>query len=161
MWLLRRHGVAASAAAGTVFIVNGLAVWAGMVVAAPLVLWGPVASGVDLAWLWYGLMLAGGAIALHPKVFESVGNYVLRRLGREPMAVRLRLRDYPAATIVLAATSCLAGVSLWLLARSITDVPAGYLPVFMSISAMGSVASFLAFFAPGGLGGGRGCCLSC
>ena len=120
--------------------------------AAPLTLWPPVAQRLPLAWLWCGLLLAGGLVGLHPRVFLGLGGAILRRLGRPPLTLQFRAGNYAAPLALMLLNACLGGLALWLLARAITDVPAGWIPLFIAASSLAGVTGFLAFFAPGGLG---------
>ena len=151
-WLLGRYGVPRRMAAGIVFIRTGIVITVGLLIAAPLTLWEPVRSVLPQAWLWCLLLVAAGAVLLHPKVFVRVANFFLRKLGRKTVQSVPGLHHYAAPVLAAGAQWALAGASLWFLARSLGHMPPTYLPLLMSASAMAMTFGFLAFFAPAGLG---------
>jgi glycosyltransferase 2 family protein len=80
-------------------------------------------------------------------------NFALRKLRRPPLERLPSLRFYIVPVICAFAQWVLAGLALWFMTRSITDaVPATRIPLFVSIAALAMTISYLALFAPGGLG---------
>ena len=151
-WLLGRYGVPKRVATGIVLIRTGIVVTVGLLIAAPLTLWEPVRSILPQAWLWCSLLVAAGAVLLHPKVFVRVENFFLRKLGRQTIQSVPGLHHYAAPVLAAGAQWALAGGSLWFLTRSLSPMPLAHLPLLMSASAMAITFGFLAFFAPAGLG---------
>lgn len=153
-WLLRRHGVSATLAAGTVIINTTLAVVVGMIVSAPLLIWDPaVRQRVPLAWLWTLILLAAGLGVLHPRVYFPLLNWALRRLNRSELPICPRWRDHAAPAAQMLLQWVLAGAGLWCLARGLRpDLPAAWLPAAVSISALAMTLGFVALLAPAGLG---------
>ncbi|MDP6381465.1 MAG: hypothetical protein QF662_08985, partial [Phycisphaerae bacterium] len=80
------------------------------------------------------------------------GNFLLRRFGRQPLPTSLRLRDYAVPLIVCLADRLLIGVTLWFVARSVTDISVIWMPFFISAAALAMTSGFLAVFAPAGIG---------
>jgi len=152
VWLLRRNNVKTAPAVSAVFIINGLLVMVGLIVAGPLTLWAPVRRVLPQAWLWCSLVLAGGIVCLHPRVFALVGNFVLRKLKRPQFSLLPDLRHYVAPILVMLLQCASSGVAMWLLARSITEVSPLDIPLFISATALASTLGFLAVFAPAGIG---------
>jgi hypothetical protein len=152
VWILRHNGIPAALGAGVVFLLSGLSSVVGLVVAAPTTLWPEVRHRVPYAPVTCGLLLLAGMVLLHPRVIERVGNFVLRRIGRPPLPKVPPLTHYIKPVGILFLQWLLSGFSLWLLARSITDVSATHIPLFISASALGVTLGFLAFFAPAGVG---------
>jgi len=152
VWALTRNGVPPLVATGAVFRREGLVVVVGLMLAAPLTLWEPVRQALPLAWLWCGLLIAAGAVLLHPRVFAAVGNFLLRKIGRPPVGAPPRAGGYWVPALVVAAQWVLAGLSLWLLVRSLVPVDVAHVPLLISAAAMAGTFGFLAVFAPGGLG---------
>ncbi len=150
--LLRREGVAGQVAASTVLVTNGLAVILGAIIAVPLVLWEPIRSRVPAAWLVCVVATSVGLTCLHPRVFGPVANWVLRRLGRQPLSLLPCPRDYGLPALALAAQYALYGTAYWSMAHALAGVSASSIPVFIAIATMGVVAGLVAFFAPAGLG---------
>jgi len=152
VWMLRRFGISAPVAASMVVLLNGLMVATGLVVAIPLTLWQPVYQALPMAWLWCAVLLAGGAACLHPRVFGAVVGRLLRLFKHEFYAGRLSLRGYAGPLVVMFVNWALNGASLWLIARAVTDVSIGWLPLCIAAGALAQTLGFLAFFAPVGLG---------
>ena len=150
--LLRRHRVPGQAAVSTVIIIDGLSVILGIMVAIPLTLWEPVASRLPMAWLWCLLLLAAGGLCLHPRVFGAAGNRLLRAFGYRPFASLPKARDYLAPVVAMLGQFLLLGVGYWLMGRSIAAAPVSALPIFICAIVTASIAGFVAFFAPAGLG---------
>ena len=150
---LRRYGVPAQVAVGTLVIVDGLSVVIGMLVAIPITLWEPVRQFLPMAWLWCAVGMAAALVCLHPRVFGAVGNFLLRRLRYEPLSRLPQMRDYVRPVLALAVTYVLFGVGYWLMARSLgADVTPADLGIFTCAVTVVLVGGFLAFFAPAGLG---------
>jgi uncharacterized membrane protein YbhN (UPF0104 family) len=62
------------------------------------------------------------------------------------------VRHYLLPVICAFTQWVLAGIALWLIARSIAHVDAANIPRFISIAGLGYTISYLTLFAPGGLG---------
>jgi len=152
IWLLRNRGVSGTVVGSVAIIRQVLGVTVALILAGPLLIWPPVRSQLPLAWLWCGLLIAGGLAVLHPKVLGPVTGWLLRRVGRPPLARVPRLREYIAPMLWAVLTWTLFGASIWLAARAVAPVPVTLLPVFVSAGALAAVVGFLAVFAPAGLG---------
>ncbi len=152
IWLLRNRGVSGTVVGSVAVIRQALGVTVALVLAGPLLIWQPVRSQLPLAWLWCGLLVAGGIAVLHPRILGPVTGWLLRRVGRPPLARVPRLREYVVPMLWATLTWTLFGTSIWLTARAVGHVPATHLPVFVSAGALAAVVGFLAVFAPAGLG---------
>ena len=150
--MLRRRGTPASAAVTVPFLMMGLAVLAGLTIAVPLTLWGPIRERIPAAWAWCLLLVAAGAVCLHPRVLAAAGNFALRKLKRQGTIALPSVGRYVAALGAIFAQLALGGLALWLLARSLTDVSPGWIPVCVSATGLAASVGFLAVFAPAGLG---------
>lgn len=150
--LFRRSGVSSSLAVSVVFMLNGLLVLVGLIVAVPLTLWQPIRAALPLTWLWCALLVGGGVICLHPKVFGRIGNFLLAKLKHQQFPRLPKLHDYAAPVAVMLVQCVMNGVAMWALARSITEISPIWIPFFISAAALASTLGFLAIFAPGGLG---------
>jgi glycosyltransferase 2 family protein len=153
VYLLRRLDVPPAVALSVVLVLDGLAVVAGLITGAPLLMWEPVRQYLPSAWMWCIAMIVGGIIVLHPRVFGTLVNVALRRLKRPPLERLPSLRCYIVPVICAFTQWLFAGMALWFMTRAITDeVPITRLPLFVSIAALAMTISYLALFAPGGLG---------
>lgn len=152
MWLLKKQNVPVAVGMAINVMLMGLYVVVGLMVAAPLVVFEKLTLLGPLTWLWSLLILAGGVVMLHPRVFVGAINFGLRRLGREPLPNRLRLRDYGGPLAMVCFQWLLIGMAFWLAARSVADVPLARAPFVISATALAVTIGFVAVFAPAGLG---------
>lgn len=152
VFLLRRFGVAAGVALSVVLVLDGLAVLAGLIVGARLLLMPGVAAHVPGGLTVYLAVVVVGLICVHPRVYARLVDLALKLLGRPPLPHRPTLRDYalPALTAIL--QWVFSGTGLWLMSRSLTAVPLADWPMFVSVAALAMTVSYLALFAPGGIG---------
>ena len=152
VWLLRRHCPSTTAAVNVVVVVNGLLVLTGFLLAVPLALCEPIRRILPLAWLWFSLLLVIGLICLHPKVFDGLAAWLLKKFKHQELVMRPKFRDYIWPAIVMLVQWALGGVSTWLIGRAVMDISTDWLPLFVAASALGGSVGFLAVFAPGGIG---------
>ena len=93
-----------------------------------------------------------GLVLLHPRVFGPLSAAVLRRLGREPLAVLLSVRQLVVLVIWYLGAAALLAVGVGLVVRSAGGADAGSL-VYVGLSFLLShVVAMLAFVFPSGLG---------
>ena len=152
VWMLGNYGVPRSVGLSVIFMIQGLSVVLGLIIAVPLTLWGPVYQRLPLAWLWCSLFVAIGVVCLHPKVFSTAANFLLRKTHRQPLQAMHGIRNYVFPLIIMFINQILIGTSLWFLARSVTEVSPIFVPFFISARALASTVGFLAVFAPAGVG---------
>lgn len=150
--LLRRHGVPGQVAVSTVIINDGLSIVVGLVAAMLLSLWGPVREELPMLWAGCAALAVVGGACLHPRVFRAVSGVLLRQLGHKTFPTFPRLRDYLPSLLAMLGHFGLLGLSYWLAARAMADVPASQLPLFVTVAVTVTIAGFVAFFAPAGLG---------
>ncbi len=151
-WMLRKRGVPPGAALNAILLYQGLWLVLGFMTAVPLTLWQPVRDALPMAWFWCIVFVTAGGICLHPRIFLGLGNAILRKLKLPPLEASHDLRRYLKPLIMMLANIALAGFTLWALSRSVTQVSAALVPMFMSAAALGATVGFLAIFTPGGLG---------
>ena len=90
-------------------------------------------------------------IGLHPRVFHSVADRALERLGRAKLPLSLpevRVLEFVG---LYALTYGLAGIALYALASCVYPVGAGDLATVVGAFAVGTALSIIAFVLPGGL----------
>jgi hypothetical protein len=152
VYLLGQHDVRPSVSTAALTLCNGLAVTVGLLVALPLMFSDEVTQILPLSRLWFSSLLLIGLIAIWPKVFFSVGNFILRRMGRAHIETTLTLRQMLPLIGLVVGQCLVGGVTTWCVARAISDVTAATIPVMVSITALAGAAGLLALFAPAGLG---------
>ncbi len=152
VWLLHRNRVPTAVSVSVVFILNGLMVLVGLILAAPLTLCDPLKTMLPMGWLWFSLFGIVALVLLHPRAFKWVGNIVLKALRRQQLSSAPSVREYALVASVMLLQFALIGTGLWLIARSITEIAPVSIPFFVAAWAAGGTVGFLAFFAPGGIG---------
>ncbi len=104
-------------------------------------------------WRWGVLLLIPLAIVLlHPRVFGPLANRALRAFGRRPLPEVMPLGGVLAAVAFYTANWGVAGVGLWCVARSVSDVSPSDILTVASAQAFGYVAALVTLVAPAGLG---------
>jgi uncharacterized membrane protein YbhN (UPF0104 family) len=152
VYLLKRYGVPGAIGLSVAVLLDALAVMAGLIVSTPLLLWGPVRAKLPMAWLACIVMTVVGIVLLHPRVFVGMLNAVLRRLRRQPIAQVPPLARYLWPVIASFGQWIFAGFALWFMTGAVIDVSPRLLPLFIASAALAMTVSYLAPFAPGGIG---------
>lgn len=152
MYMLRRFSVPAAVAVSVVLVLDGLAVIAGLICGSPLLLWEPVRRVLPGGWIYCGVMIIAGITCLHPAVFGRLVNFGLKKLGRPQLPRMPDVAHYLVPVLCAFAQWLLAGLGLWWMSRSVAEVPVDRIGLFISIAALAMTISYLAIFAPGGLG---------
>lgn len=107
----------------------------------------------DLPLRWAVLLVVPLAIVvLQPRVFEPLANRVLAAFGRQPLPATLPLRSVLAMLLFYAVNWCVAGLGVYLAARSVRSIPIAELPTVGSAQAVGYLAALLTLVAPAGVG---------
>ena len=102
--------------------------------------------------IWLVALVPLGLAALHPRVLGTLGNRVLRRFGREPLATLLTVRQLAAMLAYYALLAALLSVAIWLVVRSLVAAPELTVPYVGLSFLMSFVVAMLAFVFPAGLG---------
>ncbi len=147
VYILRKFQIPAAIALSVVLVMDGLAVVSGLIAGSPLL--GTVIPG---GWVPAAAIILAGVVCLHPAVFGRLLNLALIRMKRQPLEHMPDLRHYLIPVLCAFSQWILAGLALWLIARSVAFVAATEIPRFISIAGLGYTISYLALFAPGGLG---------
>jgi hypothetical protein len=98
------------------------------------------------------LLIPFGALALRPAVMEALLNWALRRLGREPVTLGLRLSDMGLFALIHVGGWAAYGVAFTLFVSSLHPVSLRDLPLLGATYAAAWVIGFLSFLTPGGIG---------
>lgn len=145
--ILRKFDVPAAVALGVVIVMDGLAVISGLITGSPL-----LSTVMPNGRILCAIVIALGIVGLHPWVFGRLLNFALARLRRPPLTHMPDVRHYIVPVICAFAQWVLAGVALWLIAKSVAEVSARDIARFISVAGLGYTISYLMLFAPGGLG---------
>jgi uncharacterized membrane protein YbhN (UPF0104 family) len=152
VYLLRRAGVGGAVALSVAVLLDALAVMAGLIVSTPLLLWDPVRARLPMAWLACVVMTVVGVVLLHPRVFVALLNLALRKVGRRPIDAVPPLGHYLWPVLASFGQWVFAGLALWFMTAALTDVPTRLIPLCIATAALAMTISYLAPFAPGGIG---------
>lgn len=145
--ILRKFKIPAAIALSVVLAMDGLAVMSGLITGSPL-----LRDVMPNGWIPVTIIVAAGVVCLHPVVFALMLNFALKRTGRPTLDHVPDLRHYVVPVMCAFAQWVLAGAALWLIARSVAEVSPARIPRFIAIAGLGYTISYLALFAPGGLG---------
>ncbi len=98
------------------------------------------------------LLIPLGVVVLQPAVMEEGLNWGLRRLGREPVALGLRMSDMALFAFVHVCGWAAYGVSFTLFVGSLHPISVSQLPLLGATYAAAWAIGFLSFLTPGGIG---------
>jgi glycosyltransferase 2 family protein len=151
MAMAEREGIPKRVTLATVVYELALFFTGSVVVGAYFVITLPDLEGV---WQRYLVLVlpAIALIAIHPRVFHPLADWVLRRTGRAPLPVSLPGLRSLEFVALYAVTCLIAGAAVYCLAQAIFPVGADNLPTVVSSYAVANTVSILAFVLPGGLG---------
>ncbi len=93
-----------------------------------------------------------GLVALDPRVFHRIADYVLHRLGREPLPLSLSRGRVLEFLTLYAVTMLIAGFGTYALAHAMHAIPDSHIATCIAAYSVGFAASLVAFILPGGLG---------
>ena len=149
--LSRRAGVARRVCLASMVYEGALSLSAALLVGAYFVVQLPALAGEPLRLLVVAVPLAALA-ALHPRVFHPLANALLRRLGRSPLPLSLRLSRVLGFGALYAISFLVAGLGVYALAAALHPLEAADAAPAVSAYAIGFTFSVLGFFLPAGLG---------
>jgi hypothetical protein len=150
--ILRSFGVPGAVALSATLIMDGLAVISGLITGSPLLLTEQVRRVLPNGWFWCAVVVIGGVVCLHPRIYGRLLHAILIKLKRAPLTAVPPWHHYLAPVMLGFAQWVLAGVALWLTARSVTGVEPRQIPLFVAICGIGYTAGYLAPFTASGLG---------
>jgi glycosyltransferase 2 family protein len=141
----KRICLASIAYEGALFFTASLIVGAYFVITLP-----------DLEGVWQRYLVlvlpAIAMVALHPRIFHTLADGALERLGRARLPLSLPARRVVEFVGLYAIANLIAGLGVYCLAQSVYPVGADDLPTVVSSYAVANTLSILAFMIPGGLG---------
>jgi glycosyltransferase 2 family protein len=149
--LSERAGVPRRITIASIVYEQAISATSAVAVAAYFIISHPDLQGEPLRWAV--LLLIPIAIALlHPRVFGPLADRAMRAFGREPLPAVISLRGVLALLAFYSLNWGVVAVGIYCVARSVSDIPLGDIPVVGSAQAVGYVAALLTLVAPAGLG---------
>ncbi|MFL5843765.1 MAG: lysylphosphatidylglycerol synthase domain-containing protein [Solirubrobacteraceae bacterium] len=155
-WVMRismaeRAGVPRRVTSASVVYELALIVAASTAVGAYGVVVMPDLQGHAVRWLVLAVPLLA-LVAVHPRVFRSLGDAILRRAGSEPLPETLSEARVLLVAAWYAGSLVVAGLGTYAFARSLHPVDAGDVPTVIAAFSLALALSFVAFVLPAGLG---------
>ena len=130
-----------------------------MVAAGGLIFWvsllffgdrNPYGLGEQARWL--SLLIIPAFIFLHPRVLQTLLNWMLRRLGRDPIVLSFSYVDILWILLICLLCWVVGGIGFTLFINSIFSIAAGNMLFLMGALACSTLLGLIALFAPSGLG---------
>ncbi len=149
--LSERAGVPRRITIASIVYEQAVSATSAVAVAAYFIISHPDLQGEPLRWAV--LLLVPAAIAiLHPRVFGPLADRLMRAFGREPLPGVISLRGVLALLAFYTLNWGVVAVGVYCVARSVSTIPLGDIPVVGSAQAVGYVAALVTLVAPAGLG---------
>jgi len=150
--LLARLGVRLPVAISVPFLTLVISFVTGVVISAPFLLAGTSFGQSVQVWILLGVAVLVAAVFLHPRVLTAIVNLILRRMGRSPIADRLRTGPMLLTAACVALRGMALGLGMWCICRSLTNVELSAYPFIMASTVGANLLGLLAFFVPAGIG---------
>lgn len=150
--MLTRLGVQWHLALAALFLSTALMILIALMSAVPLMFMPAMRQAIPYGWAASIVLLIGGLVCLHPRIFTRLCNLALTKLKRQPLPDRLELPSYFRAVGITLLRLFFLGVALWCAAAAFKWIGFGTFALALGAGGTASVAGFLAVFAPAGLG---------
>ena len=149
--LSERAGVPRRLTVASIVYEQALQATSAIVVAAYFLIDHPDLQSQPLRWGVLALIPLA-LVLLHPRVFGPLANRVLRAFGREPLPAVISLRGVAAVLAFYTLNWGVIAVGLYCVARSVSTISPGDIPVVGAAQAFGYLAALATLVAPAGLG---------
>ena len=149
--IAERYGVSKRVCLVSVLYEVALALTAAACLAAYWFIRLPGLAGHPARFLIVAVPLAAVA-ALHPRVFHTLANAGLRRLGRDVLPREIPFGRVLVVLALYLVTFLVAGVGTYAFAHAIHPVAARFIPLVLVSFSVGFIASVAGFLLPAGLG---------
>ncbi|MHB0866935.1 MAG: lysylphosphatidylglycerol synthase domain-containing protein [Thermoleophilia bacterium] len=121
------------------------------VIAVALPFWPKLQSFSSFIWLVL-IVPPIAIIMLHPKILDLLGNWVLRKAGRETIEDFLPFTDIVWIFCLYAILWVVAGLGLFAMASAVTNMEFAHLPIVIASAPLAWLISVMFFISPSGLG---------
>ena len=150
--MLNRIGTSVAVAVSVVIMVDAFSELTGLLIAAPLLMRPPISDAFPAGRWLAPIFLVVGIAVMAPPVFNRLLALVLRVMKREPLGHLPTWGEYVVPLLTALAQWLFAGLSLWLMIRSVAPIALGTFPQVTMIAACALAVGYLFFLAPAGLG---------
>jgi glycosyltransferase 2 family protein len=149
--MAERLGVSRRVCVASMMYELGLALCAAMVVGAYFVITMPALEDVPVR---YAVLLVVPAVlvTLHPRVFRRVGDYILRKLGRDPLPSTLSAARVGVLLVIYVLSWVAVGSGVFAFASALHPVDLEDFPYVAAAQAVAFGVAVVTFIAPSGLG---------
>ena len=149
LYLFSKEGIPQHIAAICILLFTFLNLAAGLIIT---LLFGiPAVIGFASIWLVIGLTLTI-LIVVSPRILYPIINYFLRWARRPQIDVRLSTLNLYCVLLIMVASNVIYGFGFACLVRSFADFPTDQTLRLVGLMVFAEVSSFLALFAPAGIG---------
>jgi glycosyltransferase 2 family protein len=149
--MAERYGVAKRVSLASIVYELGLTVGTAVMVGAYFVIQLPELN--DQPARFAVLLVVPIVLAvLHPRVFEPLADFALRKLGREPLPRTLRFREVLGYCLAYLAAWAMIGAGLCAFASALTSIAIGDAPYIAAAYPVAFCVAVVTFIVPSGLG---------
>ncbi|MBU3948427.1 MAG: flippase-like domain-containing protein [Proteobacteria bacterium] len=152
MFLLSRYKVRPEITVIVPVLANGMFIISCLFLSLPLFFSQPAGNIIPFSQAWFFLLLFIGIIAMHPKMFLGLANWMLRLIKRPSLQTGLTFKQMLLPFCIVLAQCIFLGITTWCVMKALTIISVSAIPVVISISVLAGTLGFLAFFSPAGLG---------
>jgi len=149
--LSERAGVPRRITIASIVYEQAISATSAIAVGAYFIISHPDLQGEPLRWAVL-LLIPIAITVLHPRVFGPLADRVLRAFGRDPLPAVISARGVVALLVFYTLNWGVIAVGIYCVARSVSMIPVGDIPVVGSAQAIGYVAALVTLIAPAGLG---------
>ena len=155
MHLVRPYGVSGSVCSASQVFELAVFLLANVLLAVACLMWLGVKTfhGITQFWLLCAMALIPVLVVLvHPRIFHALAGRVMARLGKPPIARRLRLRELCGLLAWSVLGLVWQSLAIWLVVSGPLDLQPQKWWVVAGAYSLAWCAGFLAVWAPGGIG---------
>lgn len=149
--LSERAGVPRRLTLASIVYEQALQMTSAVIVSAYFLIDHPDLHGQPLRWGVLALIPLA-LFLLQPRVFGPLADRVLRAFGRDPLPATMPMRGVLAVLVFYTLNWAVVAVGLYCVARSVSTISPGDIPVVGAAQAFGYVAAVATLVAPAGLG---------
>lgn len=149
--LSERAGVPRRLTLASIVYEQALQMTSAVIVSAYFLIDHPDLQGEPLRWGVLALIPLA-LFLLQPRVFGPLADRVLKAFGRDPLPATMPMRGVLAVLVFYTLNWAVVAVGLYCVARSVSTISAGDIPVVGAAQAFGYFAAVATLVAPAGLG---------
>lgn len=149
--MAEREGVSRKASLSSVIYENGVNFCAAVIAASYFLVAVSGVGGSVLRWIAVALVPVV-LVLLHPRVFRAIADYLLKRLGRDPLPAVIPYGRVLLLVLMYLLSWLLIGAASYAFVRSLYPVSGADLPAVGAAYALAWAVAMVTFISPSGLG---------